>query len=257
MDFQLFTFIYLGILGAMAGSFLNVCIHRLPRGESIVTPRSRCPNCSTLIRWYDNIPLLSFILLRGRCRSCGEPISWQYPLVEAAAAGVVLAAYLKNGLGVAFLGEAVFLLLLVGIAITDARSYTIPDFFSLGGSAAGVAFSLLPGGMTPAASLVGLLVGGGLLYLVALLGEMVFKKEAMGGGDVKMMAMVGAFLGWPGVVFTIFVSSLAGSLIFGWINYVLGKKKLVPFGVFLSLGAGIYVFIGPALIGWYLSFFDF
>lgn len=255
MDTQLITAIFLGILGAMVGSFLNVCIYRLPQGESLVVPRSRCPRCGTPIHWYDNIPLVSFIILRGKCRACGGPISLQYPLVEAAGAGLMVIVYFKVGLSFDLLEDATLLFILLGIAVTDTRAYTIPDGFSLSGIVLGLLLCFLPGGITPLESVVGLLVGGVSLYLVALVGEFIFKKEAMGGGDVKMLAMIGAFLGWPGVLFTLFVGSLAGSLVFGWINFVLRKKKLVPFGLFLAIGAGIYTFAGPELIAWYLSLF--
>lgn len=244
-----------GVLGAMLGSFLNVWIHRLPRGESIVFPRSRCPVCGALIRWYDNVPLLSYLWLRGRCRDCRAPISLQYPLVEAAFAALAVAVFLETGPGLNFLASLCLIFILTGIAVTDLRTYTIPDLFSLGGLAAGFALSFLPGGVTPLESLVGLLIGGGSLYLVALAGERIFKKEAMGGGDIKMLAMIGAFLGWPGVLFTVFVGAVVGSLVYGTINYVFRKKKLVPFGLFLALGAGVYVFAGPRIIHWYLSFF--
>ena len=244
-----------GVLGAMLGSFLNVWIHRLPRGESIVFPRSRCPSCGALIRWYDNVPIISFFWLRGRCRDCRAPISLQYPLVEAAFALLTVAVFLLAGPGLDFPVNLCLIFVLTGIAITDLRTYTIPDLFSLGGLAAGLALSFLPGGIAPLQSLAGLLIGGGSLYLVALAGEWIFKKEAMGGGDVKMLAMIGAFLGWPGVLFTLFVGSLAGSLVYGTVNYIFRIKKLVPLGLFLALGAGVYVFAGQRIIHWYLSFF--
>ena len=255
MDIRLATAIFLGILGSMAGSFLNVCIYRLPQDKSIVVPRSRCLRCGTPIRWYDNIPLVSFIILRGKCRTCGGPISLQYPLVEAAGAGLMVIVYFKVGLSFDLLEDATLLFILLGIAVTDTRTYTIPDGLSLSGIVLGLLLCFLPGGITPLESVVGLLVGGGSLYLVALVGEFIFNKEAMGGGDVKMLAMIGAFLGWPGVLFTLFVGSLIGSFIFGWINFVLRKKKLVPFGLFLAIGAGIYTFAGPELIAWYLWLF--
>jgi leader peptidase (prepilin peptidase)/N-methyltransferase len=255
MDIRLATAIFLGILGSMAGSFLNVCIYRLPQGGSLVVPRSRCPRCGTPIHWYDNIPLVSFIILRGKCRTCGGPISLQYPLVEAAGAGLMVIVYFKVGLSFDLLEDATLLFILLGIAVTDTRTYTIPDGLSLSGIVLGLLLCFLPGGITPLESVVGLLVGGGSLYLVALVGEFIFNKEAMGGGDVKMLAMIGAFLGWPGVLFTLFVGSLIGSFIFGWINFVLRKKKLVPFGLFLAIGAGIYTFAGPELIAWYLWLF--
>jgi leader peptidase (prepilin peptidase)/N-methyltransferase len=261
MDLGLYTTVYwivfVFIYGALFGSFLNSCIYRLARGESIATPRSHCPLCGTPIFWYDNVPILSYILLRGRCRQCRKPISLQYPLVEAGTALMALAVWFKNGLSTAFLTDFIFLFILLGIAVIDARNYIIPDLFSLGGAALGLVFSLLPEGLSPGQSVAGLLLGGGVLFLVAFLGERIFNKEAMGGGDIKMMAMIGAFLGWKGVAFTLFTGSLTGSLVFGFINYALGKKKLVPFGVFLALGGALYVFLGEKLIRGYLELFIF
>ena len=256
MDLKVTIAIYAAIIGSMLGSFLNVLIYRLPRGESIVTPRSHCTECGTPVRFYDNIPVISYLILQGRCRNCRAGISLQYPLVEAGCAALAVAAYLNGESMALFIADTVFLILLLGIAVTDLRSYHIPDTFSLGGLVLGLAFSFLPGGVSPLESVIGLLVGGGSLYLVGLVGELLMRREAMGVGDVKMMAMIGAFTGWPGVLFTIFVGSIAGSLIFGWINYVLKREKLVPFGIFLALGAGIYVFFGQWLIEWYLEFFS-
>ncbi len=256
MEFQGMIAVYAAIIGSMLGSFLNVLIYRLPKGESIVTPRSHCMECGTPVRFYDNIPVISYLVLQGRCRNCRARISLQYPLVEAGCAALAVAAYLNGESMALFIADTVFLILLLGIAVTDLRSYHIPDTFSLGGLVLGLAFSFLPGGVSPLESVIGLLVGGGSLYLVGLVGELLMRREAMGGGDVKMMAMIGAFTGWPGALFTIFVGSIAGSLIFGWINYVLKREKLVPFGIFLALGAGIYVFFGHRLIEWYLEFFS-
>ena len=246
----------MAVLGLIIGSFLNVCIHRLPRGESIAWPSSHCPQCNYKLKFYENIPLLSYLFLRGKCSNCKAEIPIRYPLVEAAGALVLVSVYFHAGLGRNFLEEAVFLLILLGIAITDAEHYTIPDLFSVGGTLAGIFLSFLSGGLTPLESLIGLLVGGGSLYLIAILGELAFGKEAMGGGDIKMMAMVGAFTGWPGVIFTVFAGSLTGSLVFGYINFVMKKHLLVPFGIFLSIGATVYVFSGQDIIDWYLGFFN-
>jgi len=253
---QLMTAVYFAIIGSMLGSFLNVCLYRLPRGESIVRPRSRCPECGTPVRIYDNIPVISYFILRGRCRNCRAAIPVQYPLVEAGCAVLAAAAWLKSGSSPQAGADALFLILLLGIATADLRTYTIPDSFSLSGLLLGLAFSFLPGGMTPLESVIGILAGGGSLYLLGLVGGLILRREAMGGGDVKMIAMIGAFTGWPGVVFTIFMGSLSGSLVFGWINYVLKRDKLVPFGVFLALGAGIHLFWGQWLIEWYLGLFS-
>ncbi|MCE5272353.1 prepilin peptidase [bacterium] len=241
----------------MLGSFLNVCIYRLPRGESVVTPRSHCPRCGRLIPWYENVPVVSWIFLRGRCRGCRGAISIQYPLVELAAACLAAGSWLRFGASWDTPAMAVLLLILLGILVTDLQTYTIPDSFSLGGLAAGVAFSFLPGGISPLQAALGTLIGGGVLYLAAVAGQAALGREAMGGGDIKMLAAIGAFTGWTGVLFTLFAGSVAGSLIYGWINYVQRRKRLVPFGVFLALGAALYVFRGRELTAWYLGLFHF
>ncbi|HEX5724922.1 MAG TPA: prepilin peptidase [Longimicrobiaceae bacterium] len=245
--------VYAVLVGASAGSFLNVCIYRWPAGESVVSPPSRCPACGAAIRWYDNVPVLGWLWLRGRCRACRAPISVQYPLIELTTASLWLAAVLRHGLSWQALASAVFFTLLLGIALTDARCYIIPDEFTLGGLVIGLALSLAPGGIAPLWSLLGAALGFGLLWVVAVLGEWLFRKPAMGGGDIKMMAMVGAFLGPAGVVLTLFLGALFGSLIFGPISLKTGK--LVPFGIFLALGAGIAEPWGTAITDWYLRTF--
>lgn len=242
---------YATLLGAAIGSFLNVCICRLPEGESVVSPRSRCPECGAAIGWRDNVPVVSYLLLRGRCRGCGTGISAQYPLVELTVAALWLAAAVRYGASWQALGVAVFFTLLLGIALTDARAYIIPDEFSLGGLVAGLLLSLAPGGISPLRSVLGALAGFGILYAVAVVGEWVFRKPAMGGGDIKMMAMVGAFLGPINVLLTLFLGALVGSLIFGPISWKTGK--LVPFGIFLAIGAAIAQTWGGALVGWYTA----
>jgi leader peptidase (prepilin peptidase)/N-methyltransferase len=246
-------FVYAALLGACVGSFLNVCVYRWPEGLSVVRPPSRCGACETPIRWHDNVPVLGWMLLRGRCRACGTGISIQYPLIELFTASLWVAAVLRHGLNWQALSSALFFTILLGIALTDARTYIIPDEFSLGGLAIGLALSFAPGGITPQQSFAGAALGFGLLWLVAELGERAFRKQAMGGGDIKMMAMVGAFVGMPGVLLTIFLGALFGSLIFGPISLKTGK--LVPFGIFLALGAGIVEPWGPQIVEWYLRTF--
>ncbi len=240
------------ILGACVGSFLNVCIHRLPEHRSVVAPRSRCPKCDAALVPMDNIPIVSWLLLRGRCRRCGERISIRYPLVELSVALVWAGAVVVQGFSWEALGAAVFLTLLLGIALTDARTYTIPDPFTLGGLMLGVALSLTPGGITVWQSLFGAVLGFTLLYFVAVVGEKVFRKPAMGGGDIKMMAMVGAFIGPAGVLLTVFLGALLGTVIFGPIS--LRTKKLVPFGIFLALGATVTLLWGDWIIDWYMGY---
>lgn len=238
------------LLGAVGGSFLNVCIARMPAGDSVLRPRSRCPACHATIRWRDNLPVLSWILLRARCRDCGGRISWRYPAIELAA---VLAwggmAWMYGTSATALTGAVLFTLLLA-IAVIDACHYVIPDPLSLGGCVAGLALSALPGSTPPLAAISGAALGFGLLYVFAWLGEKAFRKPALGGGDVKMMAMVGAFLGPGGALLTIFLGALAGSLAFGPVSLRTGKP--VPFGTFLALGATVAFLFGDTLFDWYL-----
>ncbi len=246
-----------GLLGAAIGSFMNVCVHRLPHGESVVRPRSHCPSCGTDIPARDNIPILSWLLLRGRCRGCGERISLRYPLVELLSIGIWVGMALAYGPTLHALSGAVFFTLLLAIAITDARHYVIPDELSIGGLASGLALAvvteLMTGMPTIVSSVLGAALGFLLLLGVGLVGDWVFKKPAMGGGDMKMMAMIGAYLVPIGAILTIFLGALAGSLIFGPISLKTGK--MVPFGVFLALGAAATFLLGDALIDWYRGTF--
>ena len=243
---------YAGLIGAAIGSFLNVCILRWgaePK-QSVVRPPSRCPTCGQGLRWHDNIPIVAWLVLRGRCRGCREPISPMYPLIELATALIWAFMAWRSGFGVEALRGAVFATVLLGIAMTDARAYIIPDEFSLGGLVLGLLFALLAGRQAFGTALLGASVGFGLLWIVAVAGEWVFKQEAMGGGDIKMMAMVGAFLGWPGTLLTVFLGALIGSLIFVPLS-LMGQKKLVPFGIFLAIGAAATYLVGPRILAWY------
>ncbi len=242
------------IIGAMVGSFLNVCICRLPKGESIVTPRSHCPQCQTLIRFYDNIPLLSYLVLRGKCRSCRAPISIQYPIVEGVTALGSLVLFLKFGLSWENLLYFSFLSALIVITVIDLYHQIIPDVISLPGIGIGLLTSLVLPHLTPLNSLTGVLLGGGSLFLVATLYQWFFKREGMGGGDVKLLAMVGAFLGWKAVILTILLSSFIGSITGIIFIAVKGKdlKYAIPFGPFLSLGAVLSLFWGEEIVRWYL-----
>ncbi len=240
---------YAALVGLSFGSFLNVCILRLPAGGSIFRPRSRCPGCERQLSWFENVPVFSYLALRGRCRSCGKRISIQYPLVELATGLIWVGSFLHFEPLLTALAGAVFGTLLLGIAVTDAREYIIPDEFSLGGLVLGLAFSFAPGSPTPLSSVIGAAASFVLMYGVAAVGEWFFKKPALGGGDIKMMAMVGAFLGPLHAILTIFVGSAIGAVIFGPIGFKTGK--LVPFGVFLALGAAVVFLFGDAMIGWY------
>ncbi|HSO62619.1 MAG TPA: prepilin peptidase [Desulfobacterales bacterium] len=243
------------VFGLCIGSFLNVCIYRLPLSKSIVHPRSACPDCGHPIRAYDNIPVASYLMLRGRCRDCGVRIPARYPLVELLSGAFAAMAVLKFGAGwQGLLMYGVIAALLV-ITFIDIDHRIIPDLITLPGIPIGVAASFF--GLThvsPLESLIGVLAGGGSLFLVAWGYQLITKREGMGGGDIKLLAMIGAFFGWQGVLFTIFVASLSGSL--AGLALILrshGDMKLaVPFGPFLAVGALGYLFIGPEVLYWYI-----
>lgn len=240
------------LVGLAFGSFLNVCIVRLPHDGSLLRPPSSCPHCRARIAWRDNIPVVSWLLLRGRCRHCGGPISAQYPLIELLVGVLWAGAAFAWGPTLHALAGAVFGTILLGIAVTDARHMLIPDEFTWGGLVLGLAFALGGGGPALVEALLGAAAGFALLYAIAVIGEWVFKEEAMGGGDIKMMAMVGAFVGWPGVLLTVFLGALLGTLIF--VPLTLRKKRLVPFGVFLAVGAAAAFVAGDAIVTWYSEF---
>jgi leader peptidase (prepilin peptidase)/N-methyltransferase len=242
------------IFGGMIGSFLNVCICRLPKEESIVWPGSHCPHCQKPIKFYDNIPLISYFLLRGKCRYCNRPISIQYPLVEGITALSSFFLIMRFGPSLSFLFYFAFIAALIVVTVIDLYHQIIPDVISLPGIGVGLLASLLIPEITFWNSLIGILLGGGSLFLVATLYQWLFKREGMGGGDVKLLAMIGAFLGWKAVILTILLSSLIGSMTGILIMVLKGKdsKYAIPFGPFLSLGAVISLFYGESLIRWYL-----
>ena len=240
------------LLGLVIGSFLNVVIHRLPRQESIVSPGSRCPACRRELRWHDNIPVLSYVMLGGRCRGCRAKISARYPVIELVTGVLFLLHYLAFGwtplLGVRLL----FASATVALFAIDLEHQLLPDAITLPGIVIGLFASLfLPPGMKD--SLIGMLIGGGFLWLV---GEAYFRyagEEGMGGGDVKMLAMIGAFLGWKLTILTLMLSSVAGSVIGVTIIAMKrgGLKHALPFGTFLALGALIASLWGERIVTWY------
>jgi leader peptidase (prepilin peptidase)/N-methyltransferase len=242
--------------GLAVGSFLNVCIHRLPRTQSIVRPGSRCPRCRTPLRWHDNVPLLGYLLLRGRCRACGQPISVQYPAVEAVTAAVFVLHYLAIGWEPLLIPRLLFASAMIALFAIDLEYQLLPDAITLPGIVAGFAFSLvLPPGWL--ASLLGILIGGGVLFLVGEVYYRVRGEEGMGGGDVKMLAMIGAFLGWKLTLLTLVLASFLGSLA-GAALIAARKgdlKYALPFGTFLAAAAIASALAGQPLIDWYLSFY--
>ncbi|MGI9139569.1 MAG: prepilin peptidase [Gemmatimonadaceae bacterium] len=268
------------LFGALWGSFLNVCISRWPAGQSVVAPRSRCPNCERPIAWYENIPVLSWIALRARCRGCAKPISVMYPLVELAVAFSWLAAVAHFGPTLTALRVAVFVTLLLGIAMTDARHYTIPDGFTVFGLLWMMTFSVVgvmtgePGPFAlPYDALIGACAGAGAIAIAGWLGEVALRKEAMGFGDVTLMAVVGAAVGPQLALLTIFLGAGLGTVAYVLIIYparVIRLKRdrqrnadapadgegivpVIPFGVFLAPAAVIALLWGGAIIDWYLS----
>jgi leader peptidase (prepilin peptidase)/N-methyltransferase len=243
------------IQGLCIGSFLNVCIYRVPESKSIVHPRSMCPKCDTLIPFYDNIPVFSYLWLRGRCRQCGVRIPLRYPLVELLGGLTALGTYLKFGLTWEALIYYVFIAVLLVVTFIDLDHRIIPDIITLPGIPIFFAAGFVLPEITYMEAIIGILVGGGSLFLVAWTYSLLTKKEGMGGGDIKLLAMMGGIVGWKGVLFTIFVGSLAGTLV--GIAVMLqsrkGMKLAVPFGPFLSIGCITYIFFGMPLIAWYFN----
>ncbi|MDP8224685.1 MAG: prepilin peptidase [Candidatus Lernaella stagnicola] len=247
------------LFGAAIGSFLNVVIWRLPQGESIVFPGSHCPQCGNAISWYDNIPLLSWVFLGAKCRHCRGQISLRYPMVELVSA-IFLAGYL-NRFGIAAgVVWYLFTAALIVVTMIDLDHKIIPDEISLPGIPIGLLINmfvlsdnwkdgLIDGGL-------GALLGGGLLLAIALGYYALTKTEGMGLGDPKLLGMIGAFVGWKGVIFTILVSSLVGTLIGALFIALTGKSRKfqIPFGPFLALGAVTWVWLGPAAVRWYFGY---
>ena len=247
--------VFIFIFGLCIGSFLNVCIYRLPASKSIVHPRSMCSNCGALIASYDNIPILSYLWLKGRCRHCKTKISLRYPVVELLAGLFALGTYLKFGLTIEALIYYLFFAALMVVTFIDLDHRIIPDVITLPGIPIFFAAGLALPAITYKEALLGILIGGGSLFLVAWVYSLITKKEGMGGGDIKLLAMMGAIVGWKGVLFTIFVASLVGTLagLAVMLQSRNGLKLAVPFGPFLSIGSITYIFFGTPLIAWYFN----
>ncbi|MGA6827162.1 prepilin peptidase [Nitrospira sp. NS4] len=246
-------YVIAGLWGSLIGSFLNVCIYRLPRRESIAWPGSHCPACGHPIAWYDNIPLIGYLVLRGRCRTCAVSIPIQYPVVEALNALGYLALLWFFGPGwEAIVYAGLFSALLV-VAGTDLTHKIIPNAVTFPGIVLGLvsAGTVLPLGLLN--GVIGLLVGGGILWVLAWASPYLFGKEGMGGGDIKLLAMIGAFLGWKPAVLTIMIGSFVGSVIGVSLlaAKIIRREDYIPFGPFLVFGAILSLFYGSALIDWY------
>ncbi len=251
-------FVAVFVFGAIIGSFLNVCIYRLPRNMSVVKPRSLCPNCASQIMWFDNIPLISYLVLKGRCRRCGDKIPLRYFLVElvTAVSGVLLLANFSfTG---TFFVYWLFTCILIVIVFIDIGHKIIPDILSITGIILGLVFVPLFSKRADitylkalAASFAGVLAGGGSMFLLGFLGELVFRKEAVGGGDVKLMGMIGAFLGWKLVLLSFFIAPIFGSVVGLYAKLIKGEN-IIPYAPFLALGAIVSLFFGNDILNYLL-----
>jgi leader peptidase (prepilin peptidase)/N-methyltransferase len=256
MSIDTLVVVCLVLLGLAVGSFLNVCIHRLPSRSSVVSPGSRCPSCDYALGWADNIPVVSYVMLRGRCRSCKAPISLRYPIVELLTMGVFVLNFHVFGAGPILVPKLVLSCGMIVLFAIDLEHHLLPNVITLPGVAIGFLFSLLfpPG---PLSSAIGILVGGGSLWLI---GEAYYRyagQEGMGGGDVKMLAMIGAFLGWKLVLVTLVFSSIAGAVI-GLLVILSRRGDLryaLPYGTFLALAGLIASLYGDRIVAWYVGFY--
>jgi len=243
------------IFGTIAGSLMNVCIHRMPRKESIIRPRSHCTSCGRTIPWHDNIPVLSYIFLKAKCRFCGNKISVIYPIVEVLSGLMWVACFLRFGLTGKFFIMCFFFSSLIVVSFIDLAFREIPDEITLPGMILGLGLALLCPpclgrlGSLPAAldSFLGILIGGLSIYVLGFLGEFIFKKEAMGGGDIKLLAMIGAFTGWKLVLLTFFLAPVFGSIV-GIILKIRKGAETIPYGPHLSLAAFVSVFYGQEIL---------
>lgn len=245
MDILLFVLITAFCFGAIVGSFLNVVILRLPNeGESVVFPASHCTSCMNNLHWYENIPVLSFLVLRGKCSHCKAKISFQYPVVELSMAILSVGLVQRFGLSITTAGYFIFCAALLVIIWIDIYHQIIPDVISLPGIIIGLLFSYASPALHWQDSLIGILVGGGILYSIALLYFLWRKVDGMGGGDIKLLAMIGAFLGWQALPFVVFASSLSGTVVglLAMIKQKKGGQTRIPFGPFLSITALSYLF---------------
>jgi len=244
------------ILGLIVGSFSNVCIYRIPRNESIIYPASHCPKCRSKIKPFDNIPLLSYILLKGRCCNCKSKISLQYPIVEFLTGLTYLTIYLIYGLSIQSLIYIILSSALIIIAFIDLNQQIVPDIISLPGIVIGFIISFFVPYISFINSAIGVLVGGGIILIIGMAGSIIFKKEAMGGGDVKLAAMIGAFLGWKYIIISLFLGFFTGALagIFLIVAKIKSREDMVPFGPFIVLGSFITLLWGEKIISWYLGF---
>ncbi|MCX5716152.1 MAG: prepilin peptidase [Candidatus Omnitrophica bacterium] len=235
------------ILGSIIGSFLNVCIYRMPRSESLVKPRSRCVHCQKAIKWYENIPLISYIVLSGKCSACKKPISPRYFIVEFLTAALFVLFYIKFGLTFDLL---FFLIMLCGLIVAtfiDFEHQLIPDTVSFGGLALGLAVNAFKGRAIFLNSLSGAVIGGLSIYVIGVIGKFIFKKEAMGFGDVKFLAMIGSFLGWEKTLLVFFLAPFFGAPV-GLFLKLRHKAETIPYGPYLSLATVVVILWGEKIL---------
>lgn len=245
------------LLGLSLGSFMNVCIYRIPLKKSIITPPSTCPHCGERIRFYDNIPLLSYLFLLGRCRRCKQSVSWRYPAVEGLMGLLSLFLFIRYGLSFQYILSLLFAGTLVTISFIDLDHRIIPDILSMPGIVVGWCVSFFPWSVFWFDSLIGTVAGGGSLFLVAFIYERITGREGMGGGDIKLLAMIGAWMGWWPLPLIVLIASLTGAVIGAAFILFAGKgyRFRIPFGPFLSFGALFYLFFGLELTKWYFGLF--
>ncbi len=258
-EIEVIIIFILGLLGLIVGSFSNVCIYRIPKNESIIFPASHCSKCRKTIKPIDNIPLLSYILLKGRCRHCKSKISIQYPIVELLTGLIYLIIYLIYGLTIQTLIYIILSSALIIIAFIDLNEQIIPDVISLPGIVIGFILSFFVTYISFVDSILGILgiaVGGGIILIIGLGGSVIFKKEAMGGGDIKLAAMIGAFLGYRYIIISLFLGFFLGALtgIILIMAKIKSREDVVPFGPFIVLGSFITLLWGEQIISWYLGF---
>ena len=268
MTIESFMILFLFALGAIIGSFLNVCIVRMPEEKSVVVPCSHCVNCKKTIAWFDNIPFISYLILGGKCRNCGVKISPRYLLVEFITAVSFVGFYLYFGLNILLVPYLFMMCCFIVATFVDFKYKIIPDEVSVGGMIVGLILSafipkmhgidvigqnlLIAHAKSLGISFFGLLIGGGIIYLMGVIGDIAFKKESMGGGDVKLMAMIGSIMGWKLAVLTFFIAPFFGA-VFGIIEKIKTKESAIAYGPFLALGALISLFWGEKIIDFILS----
>lgn len=254
---KLFIAILFFIFGALFGSFANVIILRLPKGESVVRPRSHCPQCKHQLTWYELIPIFSWCFLRGKCRSCNKKISWRYPLIEFLTAMSFCGLFLHHGWNSYLLEQMIFIYCLIIVSFIDFDHMILPDGFTLSGIVIGLLGAWLNPGRSFLDAVYGVLMGGGFLWAVAYVYYLLRKQEGMGGGDIKLLAWIGAVLGWQAIPFVILSSSLFGSLVGVLVGIKTkgGMQTVIPFGPYLALSAVFYIFGGYEIGLWYLNLF--